>query len=198
MQTHKVTVTTYDFDELSDAAKTHALEKLYDINVDFTGWAEFVLDDAKEWGAMLGIEIEDIFYSGFSSQGDGACFTGRYYYKKGSQKAIREHAPQDDTLHAIADGLAAAQASAFYRLEASVSHRGHYYHELCTDITVDNSESYAVSEDNENAITEALRDFMRWIYSRLETQYYYLTSESAIVETIKANEYQFTENGNLY
>jgi len=32
----------------------------------------------------------------------------------------------------------------------------------------------------------------------LQKEYEYETSEEAIVETIKANEYEFTEDGNLY
>lgn len=147
----------------------------------------------------MGIDIDKIYYSGFSSQGDGACFTGAYSYKKGAVNAVKEYAPTDETLHDIARDLQLVQKKHFYGLSASVSHRGHYQHENCTDISVDyDAPNYqGMSEDAEDAICEALRDFMRWIYHRLETEYDWLTSDDQVKEAIAANEYEFTEEGEL-
>lgn len=44
--------TVYNFDELSEEAKREALEKLYDINVDF-GWWKFVYEDAETIGLKI-------------------------------------------------------------------------------------------------------------------------------------------------
>ena len=193
MQTH--TITTYSFDELNEDAQRRALEKLYDVNI-FDDWYDAVYEDAITCGAILGIDIDRIYFSGFSSQGDGACFEGGYTYAKQSVKAIKQHAPLDTELHAIAERLRDIQRPYFYSLYASVKQRGHYMHEMCTDIEVHNDDC-EVSDDTEESLKDALRDFMRWIYSSLNDEHDYLTSEEAIIETITANEYEFTELGSL-
>lgn len=195
MKTHAIT--TYAFSELSDDAKETALDNLRDINVDYPDWHEFTLDDAKECARILGIEIDDIYYTGFCSQGDGACFTGSYYYAKGAAKKIRQHAPQEAELHRIADELQTIQRRHFYQISASVRHTGHYSHSGSTSIDVDFGERDSL-QDAEDDICELLRDFMHWIYRRLESEYEYLTSDEVVRETIEANEYEFTESGKLY
>ena len=47
----------------------------------------------------------------------------------------------------------------------------------------------------ENEILEKSRDKARAIYKRLETEYNYLNSDESIIETIQANDYDFTSNG---
>ncbi|OPY03513.1 MAG: hypothetical protein A4E60_00178 [Syntrophorhabdus sp. PtaB.Bin047] len=190
------TITIYKFDELPEDAQTRAVENLYDVNVDSDYWHEFAIDDAKQIAALMGIEIKNIYFSGFSSQGDGACFEGSYSYQKGSVKAVKEHAPQDEELHRIAQDLADLQRRHFYRLTAKVKHSGHYYHEYCTSIDVEDNGDGA-PETVYDGIAEFLRDFMHWIYRQLEKEHDYMTSDEAIIETIRANEYEFYENGKL-
>jgi len=189
----------YKFDELSEEAKEKAIEKLYDINVDDSYWYECTIDDAKEIGKLMGIDISNIYFSGFSSQGDGACFEGKYTYRKNSVKELKAYAPQDEVLHTIVKDLYKIQKSAFYRLYARVKHRGHYSHEYCTEIDVYNDENdeQETTKEQEDGLTEVLRDFMRWIYRTLQKEYEYQTSQESIIETIKANEYEFTEDGTL-
>jgi hypothetical protein len=186
--------TTYQFDELSEEAQKRAISQNWDWNTNDQWWYEDIIDDAKEIGKLLGIDIDNVWWSGFASQGDGACFTGRYSYVKGSCKAVRDYAPKDEELHRIADALREAQRRAFYQLYASVKHRGHYQHENCTDIDVDGE----YGDIDPDAIAEPLRDFMRWIYRRLEEEYYYQNEDEQIAESFRANETEFTENGELY
>lgn len=185
------------FDELSEEAQETAIERYREGNLDYDWW---YYDDAKQAAAYMGIEIDDIYFSGFSSQGDGACFEGSYSYQKGGVKAIKDYAPLDTRLHQIAQDLQDIQKKSFYGLHASVKHSGHYYHENCTDISVerDDYNGNAMTEDAEEAIIEALRDFMRWIYKQLEKEYDYLNSDEAIKETIEVNEYEFTAEGKRY
>ena len=77
-----------------------------------------------------------IFFSGFWSQGDGACFEGHYSYAAGAAAAIRAHAPLDVDLHAIADALGAMQRRNFYQLRADIRHHGRYNHEHSMTIAV--------------------------------------------------------------
>jgi hypothetical protein len=191
-----ITKTVFDFDELDDLAKEHARDWFRQGYPDHEWW-DCLYEDAEQCGKLIGIEIDDIGFSGFSSQGDGAHFEGRYAYKLGSCGHIRAHAPQDAELHRIADGLRELQSKHFYRLSATVKHSGYYQHQYCTDIDVmdDNTMNGDAERDVEEAIKELLRDFMRWIYRQLEQEYDYLTSAEHVDDTIRANEYTFTEDG---
>ena len=58
--------------------------------------------------------------------------------------------------------------------------------------------------DNEKAeqlderFLELSRQLMRILYKKLNDEYDYLNSDEAIIEHIKANNYEFTEDGKLY
>jgi hypothetical protein len=186
----------YAFNELSDESKENACNRWRESETQFWG-ADWVIDYFKEVAAIIGINVTNIYYSGFYSQGDGACFEGYYYYKKGSLKAIKSHAPLDTELHEIVSRLCNIQRKSFYELEANIKHRGHYYHELCTDIDVYHTSDYFISSDTEQDIKDALRSLMQWLYSELEKAYAYETSDEAIAETIESNEYEFTQDGIL-
>lgn len=190
-----IETTVYAFDELSEEAKEKARNWLREGNCEDSFWHECVIDDAKECGKIIGIDIDHIYFRGFWSQGDGACFEGSYRYQKGAAKAIRAHAPQDKELHAIADRLQATQRPAFYGLTAAVKHHGHYYHEHCTTIDVHDADGYNVGGDSEEDIMDILRDFMRWIYKRLEAEWEYQNADEQVDESIRINEYTFTEEG---
>lgn len=189
--------TLYTFDELDDSAKETARQWYREGAFNYD-WYDCTIEDAKTIGKILGIDIDKIYFSGFCSQGDGACFTGSYSYAKGAAKAIRQYAGTDKTLHQIADDLQDIQRRYFYQLSANVEHSGHYYHEMCTSITVSDDRGgygWSAPVEAEDGITEALRDFMRWIYRQLESEYDYLNSDEAVDESIAINEYTFDENG---
>lgn len=187
--------TVYQYDELSDEAKAKARD-WYREDYPYWEWWDSVYDDAKRMGSLIGIEIDQISFSGFWSQGDGACFTGSYSYAKGGAKAIKAEAPNDKELHRIADQLQAVQRQNFYRLAASMSQRGHYSHSGCMSVDVEGSENrYRDIGGTDNDIYQLMRDFADWVYSRLEAEYEYLTSDEQVEESIRCNDYEFDENG---
>lgn len=73
MQTHSIT--TYSFEELTPEAQSKAINANRDINTDDNYWYEYTLEAQKEMLASYGFNNARIFFSGFYSQGDGACFT---------------------------------------------------------------------------------------------------------------------------
>jgi hypothetical protein len=188
-----IQVELFKFDELDDSAKEKARTWYREGGLDYEWW-DCVFDDAKECAKLIGISIDKIYFSGFSSQGDGACFEGRYSYRKGAAKLIRDHAPQDTELHRIADELQTLQANHFYKLGAEVKQRGRYSHEMSTEISTWNGDDDCDS-DTEEALKELLRDYMRWIYRQLEKEYDYLNSDESVDESIRANEYSFDSDG---
>lgn len=190
-----IETTVYTYDELSEAAQERAVDSLRDINVDCDWW-EYTYEDFKTLAAMIGVNVYRIYFSGFASQGDGACFEGSYIYRKGGLSELKEAAPAETELHRIASELQDTQRKAFYSIEATVKHRGHYYHELCTDIqTADDTCSW--ESKYHQSVVELLRELMQWLYGRLETEHEYLISNEAVAESIEANEYEFTESGKI-
>lgn len=204
------TKTIYQFDELEDRAKERARDWYRQGALDYDWW-DAVYDDASQCATILGIDLNQkpvklmsgatrydaaIYFSGFSSQGDGACFEATYAYAKGAAKKIRSHAPKDTELHRIADELQALQRSNFYRLTARTKHRGHYYHSGCMAVDVDDNETRQTAWlQVEESLTQLLRDFADWIYRQLEAEHDYFMSDESVDDTIRANEYEFTEDG---
>jgi hypothetical protein len=184
--------TVYTFDELSDQAKKKAREWFRDGALDHEWW-DCIEEDAKTCGSLMGIEVSKLYFTGFWSQGDGACFDGSYRYAKGGAKAIRNYAPNDVKLHKIADDLQALQRCSFYKITAHVKHRGHYYHSRCTEIDVDDARDMSAEE----SVSELLRDFMDWIYRSLEHEHNWLLADAQVDESIRANEYEFDANGKI-
>lgn len=195
----------YQFDELEDRAKERARDWYRQFIFTESNHWEFVFDDAARVADILGIDLRQrpvklmngstrydpcIYFSGFWSQGDGACFEGTYRYAKGAAKKIREYAPQDERLHRIADELQAVQRRNFYRLIASMSHHGHMSVEV-----EDSEDRYRDIGSAEEDIRDLMRSFADWIYRQLEKEYEYQTSDEAVDEAITANEYEFTEDG---
>jgi hypothetical protein len=177
----------YLYNELSDTAKQKARDW-------YTNGVEFmpngVIEDARQIVAILGVIDCEVFYSGFGSQGDGACINGKYSYSKGALKRIKEYAPTDLVLHDIAERLQEAQRKAFYKIECKIKHSGNYCHAY--SMHFDFYDAYSNDE-----IIECFRDFTKWIYKQLENEYKYQTSDSEVAEAIEANGYEFTEKGKI-
>jgi hypothetical protein len=192
MKTISIEKTVFTLDEV----KEQAIEKNWDINVDHDWWG-FVYDDAATIFEMLGYSLDathPFFFSGFDSQGDGACINrASWSYKAGCVKAIRDYAPQDNELHRIARELQNIAAKSFYTGTASIRQSGHYYHEISMSFYTDCEKGYFDDDD----FQDVTADLCRWLYKRLETEYNYLTSEEAIEETLRCNNYKFDEYGNI-
>lgn len=193
------TYTTYKFDELSDSAKDKAIEKLYDINTDHN-WHGYIYENHKEIIKSAGFDITKIYFSGFSSQGDGAMFE-----YDGINKDIL--IPEFAATLKIPNWKRKVFISEVY-VNASGKQRGHYYHERscehytsleCNTCGYDNIADFIGSYDSEfeEFVKDKYVDLAQNVYSDLEKEYDYLTSRAAIIETIEANDYDFDENGNL-
>lgn len=201
----------YTFSELNDAAKERARDWYRELVFSDSNDWEFVYQDAEQVAAMLGIDIAQrtyrtigggasseptIYFSGFCSQGDGACFEGSYAYKPGALKAIKEFAPKDTELHRIAAGLQEVQRRHFYRLVATCTHRGHYSHSGCMAVEVeDRANPYADIGGAETDVRDLLRSFADWIYGQLEAEYTWQSADEQVDDAMTANEFEFTEEG---
>lgn len=193
------TVTIYEFNELDEKTQQKVIDGNRDINVD-SNWWEFVYEDARHAASLIGIDIKDIYFSGFSSQGDGACFVGTYHYESESIARIKEEFPSETVLHNIAESLEEIQRKHNYELESDIHKNGiRYEHENTVDVDTFNTYSGdGVDIETDDTVSEELKRFMRWIYSRLENEYTYLTSDDAVREMIGANGFLFTRDGEIW
>ena len=207
----KETIKIYKFDELSDESKEVARNWWRSGQSENPAFADFVLEDAATIADIFGLDINQqtvkcidgstryepsVYYSGFSSQGDGACFEGSYQYKKGSVKAVKDHAPLDTELHEIVQALFDIQKINFYQITAQCYHSHNYNRTMGVD--VDRADDWYLTSTAEDDVTNALRSFAGWIYSRLENEYNFIMSDENVDESICCNEYEFTENGKIH
>ena len=219
----KVT-TVYTFDELSDRAKESARQWFREGMQTPDDWgADTVLDDVARMGAILGIEIrtrpvklmgggtrnEPNVYYCVGDRDHGFSFAGHYYYAKGSVANIKKEAPADwtnsdgtkghsdsnATLHDIAVRLADVQRRNFYKVSASTSHANRNFGGFGMDIDVESDGPVALSDDDRQAVNDALVDFANWAEKQLEREWEYRNSDEAVDDDIRANEYEFTEKG---
>jgi hypothetical protein len=203
------TIKIYQFDELSESAKEQAREWYRQGNCDDSFWSECTIEDAKEIGKYMGMDLDKVYFSGFWSQGDGACFEGTWRASDVKVDKLKEYAPQDKELHRIVNGLAEL-AKEYPDGYFKVTHRGHYSHSGCTSFDVElpceqeedleyGSPEYKALQvklgEDEDTLIELARDFMDWIYRTLEKDWDYQNSDEQVDEAIRANEYEFLEDG---
>ena len=209
-----IETTVYTIDELSGAAKENA-RIWYRQNGLYENWCDFVYEDFETICGILGVTLATspvclygggtrdkprIYWSGFSSQGDGASFEGSYAHARGAARAIRAHAPTDAELHRIADELQAVQRKNFWQIQASIRQRGRYCHEYTMSIEVerDSPTWQPPTGDAEDAVIEAMRDLARWLYRQLQSEYEHQTSDEAVDEALAANALSFTADGTRF
>ena len=209
-----IETTVYTIDELSDAAKENARIWYRDQGL-HDEWYDFVYEDFQTICGILGVTLAttpvrlyaggtrdkpQVYFSGFSFQGDGASFAGNYSYGRGASKAIRAHAPKDTELHRIADELQALQRKNFWQLHGTVRQRGRYCHEYTMSIEVerDSPTWQPPTDDAEDAVTEAMRDLASWLYRQLRSEYEHQTSSDAVDEIVGMNEWTFTADGKRF
>lgn len=180
MREDTVTTKVYLFSELSDEAKQTAIEKLYDVNVDYEWW-NFTFGDA----ATIGLIIEEF---------DVDC--GSFCRGKWTEDA-------EDTARLIlenhGDVCETYRDAEQFQIDVGLGEQAFAASgDWDKDWIADLSDAFADS----NAYDELCEEFQRTICEDylgiLRRGYEYLTSEEAIIETIEVNEYEFTADGKLY
>ena len=208
-------VTVFTYDELSPKAQERAREwwlEGYDFDHEMT------FEDVRTQAMGLGINIEHIFFSGFCSQGNGACFQGRWDAPDCKPDGVIENCPTDDRLHQVAlafKHIIEEWPHAYFE----VTQRGRYMHKHSTDFAVgmglhiseiaalkldgqeptdldpDQPSDHGECEDTTQFLIETARDFMDWIYHQLEAEYEHQTSEEYVADTLRDNGFTFTAEG---
>jgi hypothetical protein len=221
-----IETTVFKFTELGDAAKERAREWYRRGLGEDNYFAESVIEDAAIIADLMGIDLRKrsvrlmgggtrqepaIHWSGFWSQGDGACFEGDWHACNVKPGAVAAHVGDSEQCREVKRIAAELERLALEwpDLRFVCRHSGHYSHEHSVSFDVDGltkgdgegdfrdltAEEQASADSTEEDLKEAARDFMRWIYRQLEQEYEYTRSDEQVDESIIANEYEFTEDG---
>lgn len=181
------------------------LDKHRDINVDHSEWWRDIEAMFIEDMAEYGIDVSDVFFSGFYSQGSGACFSGYVYDVDKFMKAMG--GSWDDYPHTLAvlkqTGediyISWKHNNSHYRHEHTLSFDIEYdrlVDELSWDspqLLLDAAEVLDAAADAEYSvleqdITSFVRGLCRQLYDLLYKDYEYRTSDEAVADAIEASE----------
>lgn len=155
-----------------------------------------------------------VYFEGFSHQGSGASFDASWAARDLSADKVRAIMADRPATYTDANGKTQTSRTnadlqqilvGFLALhekvaDASASVRAsHRYHSL----SVEWYHGSDVETDDESAAEDAAmepfkslcEDFASWLYRVLETEYEYQNSDECVAETIIANEYEFTADG---
>ena len=184
---NSTTYILYGFDELSAEARDKVLNDSRHINVEHE-WYESTIE---EWSSVLeqsGYETPRILFSGFYSQGDGACFES--VINLGTWLTRHNLATKYRHLRkAYSEG----------EVSGGIKHTGRDYHEYSTDIELD----YIGSDDRvtsnlqevEALIKQDMVTLSKKIYQALEKEYAALTEDEAVADTLRINARLFHSDG---
>jgi hypothetical protein len=185
---------------VASSQRTALLEKYRYINVEYVKWWDCVESDFTEDMKQVGIQVDKIYFSGFCSQGDGACFVGQL--SNALTYLDHHHVDQFPMLRKLIemDGT----------VWANSGHRGRYYHSNSVSINAECEAFWQCANpkselqeaviqrwdgmvdkeivDFEAALAEQWRTYMDDLYRKLEEEHDHLTSDDAVWDTIEANE----------
>lgn len=207
----------YTYAELSDSAKEKARDWYRNASAGDNFFAEHITDEFHETLKAFGFDPFEtwrgnvkpgkrstVAWSGFWNQGDGASFSGSWRASDFAPDALLADRPLpvpakpgyvngNEEVHRIAAELRACvdAGMTFASIEAK---RGFFM----------SMDSHCMAEDTEDACApngacerfiEAARDLATGFYRALEAEYEYQNSDECVAESIEANGYEFTEEG---
>ena len=187
---------------MTDASsqRTSLIEKHRYINVEYGSWWDCVESDFIEDMKQVGIHVDKIYFSGFWSQGDGACFVGSL--DNALTYLNHHHVDQFPMLRKLIEMGGTVWATS--------DHRGRYYHSNSVSINAECEAFWQCANpkselqeaviqrwdgmvdkeivDFEAALAEQWRTYMNDLYTKLEEEHDYLTSDDGVWDTLVANE----------
>ena len=170
----KVEITLYKFSELTEEAKENAVEKLRDINV-HQDWHECIYEDAKEIGCRI---------TGFDLD-------------RGRHCSIQLH----DDIEAIANKILLTHGEmcdTYKEAENYLQERNNLIDAAPKDENGDFEDDYTLDKELDYLDKEFKKELESCYASILQNAYEYLWTDEAVIEAIEANEYDFTEDGEIY
>ena len=138
------------WDQLTEQHRGQLLERHRDAYV-CDKWWDDVYEVFKEDMSAIGVHVETIYFSGFWSQGDGACFEGHVADWTKFLNALG----RPDAARVMADLEGCTGVRLIW------NHSGHYYHEHCTAFDADLAIGEAADIGAPQGNMQTLRHFGR-------------------------------------
>jgi len=180
----------YKFNELSNTAKENAIDKLRDINIDYDGWWEddFLLDIGLPKNIANKIDNGYVMFNWKEIYFDlDRSFYIQFVNLKVEDKYI-------DLFRQFLGIPKTLWKNVYYEFVNSS------YANIDTTIEFEHQENKDFTEKQWIILDKAKEKFNNLVYNAkqvLRDSYYYLISDESIIETIKMNDYEFTEEGKL-
>ncbi len=179
-----ITITLYEFQELTKEQQAKVIDKHRYVNVDHEGWYLWLFDEYTTKLEALGFCTPSFYFSLFS-QGSGACFDCYYFDLQTYLKATKQKTKY--------------RALKSYDVEFSIyrnNYANHYSHEKTRYVDLSDCSDYPYR------LVETVRALMadveaerielcRQLFKELETLYEELISDRSIIDTILANDWMF-------
>ena len=198
------------YKDLSDTAKEHAFERHqeYAQSNDYFWW-----ESTEEYWAEklegLGIytDTNKMHFTGFHSQGDGACFTGSINLREfleAHPEILRQHV---NLYMSTVPFDTRGAACEYYDIELTRVGGSHYNHEksvhlggwdlnILPELDTEEDEDYErLFIDAESDIEDQCRDYMKELYKDLEAEHEYMQSMECFLESVDYKD--FDEEGEL-
>lgn len=220
----EITITAYKYEELEGRAKEKAQSKLTEWVTQYEWW-DCIYTDAKDDGDKLGFEIDDLYFSGFSSQGDGCHWIGRINLPKFVEAHMEEDSPwfgEDVILLELwkegwVDQYIQVHNRNYRYMHSGGMSSGDYPSDALYGLDEDDDAVLAegvmqganvyqlsrsfdyeqrITEWCDEALTQA-KSFADDVHKKLEKEHDHITSEEYLIEFAGANEYLFDERGNM-
>lgn len=209
------TITLYKFDELKPEAKERAIQKWRD-GMEWDIESEFITESFEEKLKKLGYPTDNIEWRLSYSQGDGVAFYGDVDVQVVAKRILKG---DDLTLF---NKLIEEDLTVTVKIYKN-SFGYHYSHWNTMEVELDgdcletmmdylyedlddDSDEYADKRDELESmlmnLREGISDEIKDVSRQLEKDGYadieYYESDEAISETLKANEYEFKEDGTMF
>lgn len=194
----QITTTLYKFAELAPAVQQKVIDRNRDFNVSddwwFTPELEYFASDLLAPAGFI-VKPDDIHFSGFGNQGDGASFKGTV--------DILAFMHAHKLCNALRALYCAIKRGVDIEVSVQESRQGYFVY---TELTLYLYQEDCKNEDQYNVITaqadqlesiikDAAESLAKKMYRDLEQVYECAISDESIKESIQANELDFTASG---
>ncbi len=163
-------------------------------------WWEYIQDDFKADCALKGVRVDDIVFSGFWSQGDGAAFAGKVYVYEWMEIMKLDEQYPIAYLACKSDGsYVTLRKGSGYNMLSNLEEQLCYSEPegLFEELDVDewhelvNEQFDAMSVETE--VLTYCEDLAKDLFKSLRDEYDSLTSEEAFIDSCECNEITFEE-----
>jgi hypothetical protein len=210
------------YEQLTDKQKEKAYERWVNGNPVNYEWWNSLIEEYKQTGKERGIHIDHIYFSGFSSQGDGACWVGYFdlpEYLMWEEEQKKGSIFSDHELVVLQTAFAEDCLASKYKINTS-GYYSHSYTMRIDDSMFVSSEIVAqehvvegplagmdaelfeellgkVTENLEATMLKLCREYADAIYVALGEEHEYLLSEESFQQQTESNEWEFNDEGEL-